>query len=342
MSNRRNEIQVGLFAVIGILLFAMLTLVFGGFKNILSRTYTVTAFFPNAAGTTQGTPVRLLGIAIGRVREIALSPDKTGVVMKLDINSDVEISADAPLSIKQEGFIANIYLEFGAGRKEAALPKNGSAVVEKGTVDTFAFYIERATTTLSQMSVQLTGKVADVTDRLVSLADNLNELTGDKEFRQNVKDLTANASTVAGQLKERLPGLIDNLTSTTKTAQESLDKASELFQTYQTLGKDLGETNALAKEQVVRQGANLDRLSASLVEAADNISRLTRTLNEAAEAVKEGQGTVGKLFVDESLYSNTIELIDRLSTAAEEIKDLAETIKKHPDWIIKGPPRERK
>ena len=93
----------------------MMILIFGGFKDFLADTYLVTAYFPNAAGTAEGTPVRLRGIEIGRVRTIALAAEY-GVMMKLDIRESVKIQKDAPLAIRQEGFIANIYLEFGVGK----------------------------------------------------------------------------------------------------------------------------------------------------------------------------------------------------------------------------------
>jgi phospholipid/cholesterol/gamma-HCH transport system substrate-binding protein len=341
MSDRRSDVQVGLFAVIGALLLAMLILIFGGFKGFFASYYNVTGSFKNAGGASQGTPVRLLGIEIGRVKDIALAPEKTGVIMTLQINSNVDIAADAPLSIRQEGFIANIYLEFGAGSKEAALPKDGSARVN-GVIETFAFYLEGATEALTEKSAEINEKIGEVTAKLVALADNVNALTGDEKFRSDVKSLTANASVVAGQLKEKLPGLIDNLESAAKNAQASLDKASALFDTYQGLGEDLKKTNSVVQEQVIKQGANLDQLSASLVEAADNISKLSESLNQIAIAVKGGQGTVGKLFTDEELYKSTLRLIDTASNASKEFKDLAEVLKNHPDWIIKGPPANRK
>jgi len=338
MSEHRNEIQVGLFAVIGILLLAMLTLVFGGFKGFFSSAYEVTAGFPNAGGTTQGTPVRLLGIEIGRVRSIVLAPNKAGVLMTLEINNNVDIAADAPLSIRQEGFIANIYLEFGAGSTQAALPKDGSAQKD-GKIETFAFYVEKAATTLTDMSGKIDDKVGAVATKLEALADNLNALTGDEKFRNDVKTLAANTSVVTGQLKERLPSLIDNLDATAKSAKASIDKASTLFDSYQALGEGLKETDKAFREQITKQGANLDKLTASLSTAADDTARLATSLDEIARALKGGQGTMGKLITDDDLYRTAVDLIDTLTTAADEFKDLAQTIKKHPDWILKGPPR---
>ena len=114
MSDHRADIQVGLFSIIGLLMLAMLILIFGGFKNILVETYEVTAIFENAAGTTEGTPVRLVGIEVGNVKSVSLNPETAGVRMRLTIDRKVDIRQDAPVAIKQEGFIANIYISSSA------------------------------------------------------------------------------------------------------------------------------------------------------------------------------------------------------------------------------------
>ncbi|MCD6405166.1 MAG: MCE family protein [Planctomycetes bacterium] len=341
MSDRRCDIQVGLFSIIAVVLLAMMILIFGGFKDVLAETYRVTAHFPNAAGATEGTPVRLLGIDVGKVTSIVFDPETGEVRMLLTIDKKVDIRMDAPLAIKQEGFIANIYLEFSGGMSRETLAKDGTASIE-GRVDTFASYIERATTVLSDMGGAIDKKVSDVTDRLATLIDNLNSITGDEEFRDNLKELAANTSRIAERLQENLPDLIDNLNAAAVTAQEDLEKGSQLLDTYRDLGEELRETAGAAREQLDRQGANLDKLTASLTESAEDISKLAESLTEITEIVKSGQGSAGKLFTETDLYNSLVASIDMLADAAEEFRDLAETIKKHPDWIVKGPPKKRR
>jgi len=338
MAKRTTDVQVGLFAVIGLLLLGMLILIFGGFKNFLAETYAIAAHFPNAAGTTEGTPVRLLGIEVGRVKNITLAHDQGGVLMILAIQKSVDIRADAPISIKQEGFIANIYLEFSLGTSPAVLPKDGTARVE-GRVETFAQYVEDAASALRTMGTNMNARVTEVSDRLVKLADNLNDITGDEQFRKDLKVLAANTGAVTSELKQKLPELIANLNSTATKAQASIEKASELFETYRNLGEELQQTDAIVKEQVTRQGANLDKVTGSLVEAADNIAKLSASLNDIAEAVKTGRGSMGQLFTNEDLYRKTVSLVDTLTNASKEFGDLAETLRRHPDWVIKGPPK---
>jgi phospholipid/cholesterol/gamma-HCH transport system substrate-binding protein len=340
VSDHRNDVQIGLFALIAVLLLAMMILVFGGFKDFLANTYPVTASFSDAVGTAEGTPVRLLGIDIGRVRRISLSPDHKGVVMRLDIKSDVDVPVNAPLAIKLEGFIANIYLEFGVGDATTYLPKNGAAKVQ-GEVHTFAAYVEKATIAVTDMTKNLGGSVGGLGKGLQNLVDSLNDVAGDPAFRQNVKDIAANGSAVSADLKQRLPDLIAHFDTALTTAQKSLEQSSRLIDTYQGLGDDLRKTNSQVQDQIAHQGANLDKLQASLVDTANNISALAKSLNEIATAVNNGEGSLGKLVRQDDLYRSVVKTVDMLSGAAKEFEELANVLKKHPDWIIKGPPKER-
>ncbi len=341
MSDRRADIQVGLFSIIAVLLLAMLILIFGGFKNVLIDTYRITARFDNAAGTTEGTPVRLLGIEVGSVKSVTLDTEAGGVRMVLIINKSADIRKDAPLAIKQEGFIANLYLDFGLGTSNELLPKDGTAVIV-GSIDTFAAYIERATTVMSDMGSSIKDKVADISDQLLKLLDDLDELAGDEKFRTDLKELASNTSEITATLRENLPSLLEKAQSFAGKAEKSIDEASEVLETYRELGRELTETARVGREQIAHQGENLDRLTGALTQSAVDVSALARSLRDIAETVNSGEGTTGKLLKDPELYRSLVAAIDELELAAREIKQLAETIKKHPDWLLKGPPANRK
>jgi len=341
MSDRRADIQVGLFSIIGLLMLAMLILIFGGFKNILVETYEVTAIFENAAGTTEGTPVRLVGIEVGNVKSVSLNPETGGVRMRLTIDRKVDIRQGAPVAIKQEGFIANIYLEFGMGDSSDILPKDGTAEVS-GTIDTFAAYLARATMAVSDMGGTIKERIENLCDKFVTLTDGFNSIVGDEEFQDDLKGLTANASAVSATLKEKLPPMMDNLSEAAAMAQKSIDKTAGLLDTWQALGEDLRGLSGSASAQLERQGANLDMLTASLAESADSVATLATSLNDIVEMVKAGEGTVGKFFSDTELYRSLVDSIDEIEDASRMIGELAETLKKHPDWLLKGPPEDHR
>ena len=303
-------------------------------------TYIIHAHFPNAAGATKGTPVRLLGIEIGKVGAIKLDETGGGVIMELLINDSVIIRSDAPVAIKQEGFIANLYVEFGDGQSPETLPVDDTAVIS-GKIDTFAAYIEQVTMVLSESGYAVRDKVSEVTEGLTILVNNINELAGDTKFREDIKSTMSSVNEISAKLKVHLPAILEDLESAVAKADENLEKIPALVETYKELGGDLTLTSKAAREQIKRQGKNLDELTASLIESSNNFSKLAGDLSEVSQMVKSGEGTVGKLFQDPELFRSLVNAIDTLSDAAEEFKNLARPLKDHPDWLLK-PPKNRR
>lgn len=69
-----------------------------------------------------------------------------------------------------------------------------------------------------------------------------------------------------------------------------------------------------------KPGSTMGDLATSANETAQKISKLTDSLNDIMKDVREGKGTVGRLFNDESLYNN-------LNATIRDAEDLATQIK---------------
>jgi phospholipid/cholesterol/gamma-HCH transport system substrate-binding protein len=67
-------------------------------------------------------------------------------------------------------------------------------------------------------------------------------------------------------------------------------------------------------------GSTMSDLATSGTELAQKLSKLSDQLNEVVKNVREGKGSVGRLFNDESLYNN-------LNATIRDLEDLAEQIK---------------
>ena len=75
---RRDEVLVGLFTTVAIIILALssIWLVRGG----LNRGYLLHSRFAWGSGIKQGAPVWLVGVTVGAVDKVDLSPDGTLVV----------------------------------------------------------------------------------------------------------------------------------------------------------------------------------------------------------------------------------------------------------------------
>jgi phospholipid/cholesterol/gamma-HCH transport system substrate-binding protein len=88
MNDQAIRFRFGIFVLAGIILLAVLIILFGGFPNYFKRTESFTIVFSNAQGVAPGTPVRRSGVRIGEVRTVTLDNQtgKVNVGIRIDEN----------------------------------------------------------------------------------------------------------------------------------------------------------------------------------------------------------------------------------------------------------------
>ena len=94
MSNRRNEI------IVGVVVLSAITLLIAGLLwfnriDVGRKSFLVKIAFEDAGGLRQGDPVTVSGIDKGKVKAVALRRGKPGIVAALMVDSDVELKKDA-------------------------------------------------------------------------------------------------------------------------------------------------------------------------------------------------------------------------------------------------------
>ncbi len=139
---RRLEISVGIFIIVGLLCLAYLSLKLGhlGFGG---SQYTVSAVFPTVSGLKNKSPVTMAGVNIGEVEQIRLKDSQAEVRMR--INNDVKLEEDSVASIKTMGIIGDKYIAISPGASDNYV-QNGGRLIEtrppldiEGLISKFVF-----------------------------------------------------------------------------------------------------------------------------------------------------------------------------------------------------------
>lgn len=94
MSNRRNEIIVGVVVLSAIALLIAALLWFNRI-DVGRNNYLVKIAFEDAGGMRNGDPVTVSGFSKGKVKDIVLNKAKPGIIATLMLDSDVELKKDA-------------------------------------------------------------------------------------------------------------------------------------------------------------------------------------------------------------------------------------------------------
>jgi len=305
--NISSEKKVG----ITVLLAALVAVVGFRFMSdvpILSQSQKVQTTFVRTDGLGTGSQVFVKGVKVGSVSDVQLTAsDSVQVTMRLDMNR--------PLP---EGTIA--YLT------SLGLIEGKSIVLELGSSeDTMEFgtsiegiYVESITESLGTKGEDLGNDLSSTFKELNTFLEQLNE-TLDEDAQRSLNETLENTSA-----------------ATKRVAKILNDKQTEIEGAISSGSSMLAQLDTLASDNRPR----VDSLMASL---EGNIRELEKIrvelegasagLNEIIEKINSGQGTIGKMVNDPSLYNNLDELTNELNELVKGINEDPGRYLKHMNLI---------
>ena len=132
-----QKIQLGLFVVIGLILFILTIYFIGDKQKMFGKTNHLTAIFNNVNGLQLGNNVRYSGINVGTVRNIEMIND---TVIKVDMIIDESIfphiKRNAVATISSDGLVGNMIINIIPGNSNASSVEPGDAIQSLNRVRT--------------------------------------------------------------------------------------------------------------------------------------------------------------------------------------------------------------
>lgn len=304
-----NETKVGALTVIAIV---MLILGYNYLKGneLFSSTNTYYAVYDNVDGLTPSNAVMVQGLKVGQVRKVSYRPDKKLVVM-IEINSDLQLSKLDSCKIMSTDIFQNKAIEITTSHI-GELAHNG---------DTLVAYLKPG---ISDQISAVVGPIKAKTEKFILAIDSM---IGN--FSNQI------SKTNGGELKQSLITLKNTLQSLNNTAS-GMDHMlnSDASKFNQILAHVEGITQKLHDN-----AGTLDKVMKNMAKITDSLaaSDIKTTINNAKDAVKsvtilldkinKGQGTIGLLVNDSTLYNN-------LKKSSEDLDNLILDVKAHPKRYI--------
>jgi phospholipid/cholesterol/gamma-HCH transport system substrate-binding protein len=110
--NRKTELLVGLFLLVGLAMVGALILQFGRMSELFTDSYTLKLAFPNAPGIKKGSPVYLGGSRIGKVKDKpVLEPDSSGVTLDIEVFGDKRIPKSSTFLVGTNGLMGDALID---------------------------------------------------------------------------------------------------------------------------------------------------------------------------------------------------------------------------------------
>ncbi len=328
MTERTRNVAVGLTALGAILGLAYMVLLFGDLPGFAYRGWPLRLRFDEVGSLEPGGEVRLNGIRIGTVAEVALADDpRRGADVRCRIDRDVRIPAGAVATIGRRGLGGGAYIRLTTPAPDgplAWLATDGTATLQGADTGGGLLGPEFAT--------QLDA-VAEGFASFSRLADNLNAVlaTADQggppaEGLAGTIQRLNSALDGIGQIandpdnQANLNAALDNLRRTSGQAAEAIGEFTAMVRQARRTFATLDDGVADMSDAAARVGTRADTLAGKLIDDADRLGRLLGELHRAAARLDASDGAAGRLLNDPALYTNLLESTDTLNRTLAELE----------------------
>jgi len=316
MNSRQQTARVGLFFLLGVALVWVTYETLSGGKIFEPRKHTLVAQFDNVRQLKTGDEVRLAGVRIGSVLRTQLIGRRAEAILEVD--PDVPIAGDATATIEMSGLISGNYVSIDMGSAAAPPLADGAQIRTAESPD------------LNSLMTDLSGLGRQLQDSLGSLSSafNGNPQTGGGVVQKLDKLLTDNTGRVNATMAN-LQEITDKINHGEGTIGKLLNDP-KLHDDLLATVAEIKAAAAQAKELVASAQAVMDQVKSgqgavgALVydpKTADDIRATIADVRSVADKLAKGQGTLGKLLNDETLYQNAQTAIRKADRALDGLND---------------------
>ncbi|MBN2456309.1 MAG: MCE family protein [Sedimentisphaerales bacterium] len=234
-AQRKRNIIVGIFVILALCSLVWLIFKFGDLPTAVSKISSFEVFvqFPSAPGVQKDTPVRFCGYQIGRVTKVMapsirddlkthLKYHQTVAVLSID-KKYINIPADIEVKLMTRGF-GSSYIELAVDPLKVPEPND-----PKAKFLTDGMFLQGATSITSEFfpeeSQEKLDKLANGLDELIG---NANDIIGDNENKENIKEILANLNTLSNQANQAIKEFQKFFANAAQASEQISKTAAEL------------------------------------------------------------------------------------------------------------------
>ena len=286
-----KEAQVGAFVLLGLISFVIVLFWMTDPATLRGR-YMLVTEVDNAGGVRSGDPIQMQGVNIGRVHDFEMLDDNR-VVITMEIEGEWGIPIGSQTVMGEAGLFGgrSLIIERGPG---PGIYAEGDTLLGEGASGS-----------------GLLSSVDELSAQAQTVLGSLNSMLNDSTVgavqgsAQELQTLLAQLSAVTSEQRVAL----QELTTSLNAAAQGIESASA------------------AGPEIASAAARADSAMTQLRTTSESLDAATASLNTILTRMEEGEGTLGRLSTDESLYVN-------LNTAAESLNALLTDLQENPNKYI--------
>ena len=324
-------------AIVGVLVW----LLTGGGVGLFARKADVRTFMPDATGLEAGAPVRLSGIQIGAVKNVAVSgyldmQRSVRVNLRLEKKYLEKIPADSQTSIGADTLIGDKFLDIAAGKNSKTVVDGGELPSEPAESaadkEDLVYSLQNSLKKVDSMLTDIASPGTPIGHYVVGEAEYDQILRSVNVFEKDMRSLAA-VGNPAGQAvfttalyadwDKSLRGIDDNLGAiqSGKGAAGQLYASDQQYNTILSQVRELRKSIADVRAGIVKAGPGLRD-----EESYRKLTRMLASTDAMLAAMNRGEGRAGELLTSPQMYES---LVGSLQSLGALLKDFDGNPKKY-------------
>jgi ABC-type transporter Mla subunit MlaD len=313
----------------------------------------------NAFGMIEGADVKVAGVRAGQILDFKVEPKSFRALVQIEISAKGfgDLRSDVFCESRPQSLIGEYFLDCLPGKAAEKIPE-GSTIPVTQTASTIPVdlvnnimrrpFRERFSILLGELGAALTARGEDLNETIrranpaLRETDKVLKVLGDQ--REIIRDLTANADRVVGELADKRTEVTRFIQEARDTSAASAQRAPEIREQFKRLPVFFDEL----AQTMPRLGAAADAQAPAIATLADNAELLERFFNDLgpfSEASRPafrtlaGAADIGREAVKlarprvRELHAFTLglpELVKNLAITLEHLDDRKFAVEKDP------------
>lgn len=303
MAKFSNELKIGLVVLFAIFIGYM------GFRimkdePIFSQVNVLYTKFDTVEGLIRGSNVYLNGFKIGTVREMQYLVQEDSALITLNITENIQLPKGSMAQLASPDFLGSSTIRIIKSNSSESLEWGSylKGIQKEGLLNTFT---DRGTAISDSVAVTIT-----LLNEKLRALDFLNQ-----QSSNDIGSALSNVKQTSDYLLEAVTSNSDELTDMIGSAKRSLETI-----------ENISDSSRASIEQSIK---NLELLSVEMSQLTRELSATSTTLNSVLEKMDRGEGSLGLLLNDPSLYENVDSLSYNLNELIKGIKEDPKRYLKH-------------
>lgn len=308
-----KEFKIGIVVTVAIGLFIWGFNFLKGF-NIFNKDYTLYAVYPKIDGLIEANPLLINGYKVGQINKISLVQDKSGdyvVLVKFLLTENVKIPKKSIARAVSSDLLGSKAVEIVYSDEKEFLQPGDTLIAE--SEEGLKSAVSKQ---LQPLQKKAEGLISSIDSVMVIVQYVLNDKTRanlDKSFEsikkaiQSLEQTAYKLDDLMASEKAKISAILTKFNNLAGMLEKNTGKIDNIIGNLSTV------SDSLAKSDLKKAIADADKTLAEL--------------NRLVAQINAGQGTLGKLAKNDSLYHN-------LNKSSEDLDKLLKDLRLNPERYI--------